>query len=224
MIGVIGAGAWGTALAQVLASDGHPVRLWAREPELVHEINALHTNSLFLPGASLSPGIAATGALADLAGCAAVLVVVPAQFLARVLADLAPQADTATRAAAIAAADGSPGAALAFVEQDLAPLHAIMTRLVAEGDESFALRGALAGEVGARPDRERLLATLDLARAVLAGAVATAVPAQRLPIVEAHAALASLTAQVPTFNYDPGLLAMEIGGLLASAALPRETA
>ena len=144
--------------------------------------------------------------------------------MTRVLADLAPQADAATRTAAIAAADGSPGAALAFVEQDLAPLHAIMTRLVADGDESFALRGALAGEVGARPDRERLLATLDLARAVLANAVTTAVPAQRLPIVEAHAALASLTAQVPTFNYDPGLLAMEIGGLLASAALPRETA
>lgn len=87
MIGVIGAGAWGTALAQVLASDGSAVRLWAREPELVAEINRDHANSLFLPGAALAPTIRATGDLADLADCAALLVVVPAQFLARVLAD-----------------------------------------------------------------------------------------------------------------------------------------
>ncbi|MBC2653024.1 NAD(P)H-dependent glycerol-3-phosphate dehydrogenase [Novosphingobium aerophilum] len=88
VIGVVGAGAWGTALAQVLASDGSPVLLWAREPELVSEINATRRNRLFLPGAELAPGIAATGTLADLASCAALLVVVPAQFLARVLADL----------------------------------------------------------------------------------------------------------------------------------------
>lgn len=85
MIGVIGAGAWGTALAQVLASDGSAVQLWAREPELVAEINAAHRNSLFLPGIALAPTIRATGALADLAGCPVLLVVVPAQFLAAVL-------------------------------------------------------------------------------------------------------------------------------------------
>ena len=54
MIGVIGAGAWGTALAQMLASDGRPVLLWALEPELVEEINARRSNSLFLPSASLA--------------------------------------------------------------------------------------------------------------------------------------------------------------------------
>ncbi|MEY4721484.1 MAG: hypothetical protein RIQ46_1209, partial [Pseudomonadota bacterium] len=51
---VIGAGAWGTALAQALASDGSEVLLWAREPELVDEINSAHTNSLFLPSANLA--------------------------------------------------------------------------------------------------------------------------------------------------------------------------
>ena len=141
-----------------------------------------------------------------------------------VLARHAPQATAATRAAAVAAAEGSPGAALGFVEQDLGALHDLMDRLVAEGDDQFALRGALAGEIGARPDRERLLATLDLARAVLAARVAHAPAAQRIRIIEAHAALATLTAQAPTYNYDPGLLAMEIGGLLASAAMPREAA
>ena len=147
-----------------------------------------------------------------------------AEQMATVLGRLAPQADGATRGAAIAAADGSPGAALGFVEQELGPLHAIMLRLVQGGDEHFVLRGQLAAEIGARPDRERLLATLDLARAVLLGAVAPAPAAQQVRIIEAHAALASLTAQAPTYNYDPGLLAMEIGGLLASAALPREAA
>ena len=56
-LGVIGAGAWGTALAQSLASDGSAVRIWAREAELVAEINARHTNSLFLPSARRSPGL-----------------------------------------------------------------------------------------------------------------------------------------------------------------------
>ncbi|MBU3993604.1 MAG: AAA family ATPase [Alphaproteobacteria bacterium] len=144
--------------------------------------------------------------------------------VAGVLGEAAPQADAATRTAAVAAAEGSPGAALGFVEQDLGALHGLMDRLVCEGDEQFALRGALAGEIGARPDRERLLATLDLARAVLAARVRAAPTGQRLRIIEAHSALATLTAQAPTYNYDPGLLVMEIGGLLASAAMPRETA
>ena len=144
--------------------------------------------------------------------------------VARVIAAAAPQADKATRAAAVAAAEGSPGAALGFVEQELGPVHALMERLVAEGDPGFALRGALAGEIGARPDRARLLATLDLARAVLASRLRVAGAVQRACIIDAHAALATLTAQAPTYNYDAGLLAMEIGGLLASAAMPREAA
>lgn len=88
MIGIVGAGAWGTALAQALASDGSEVLIWAREAELVEEINARHTNSLFLPGAQLSDKVRATGDLAALGGLAALLVVVPAQFLASVIAGL----------------------------------------------------------------------------------------------------------------------------------------
>jgi len=87
-IGIIGAGAWGTALAQALAGSETPVTLWAREAELVAEINAQHRNSLFLPSASLSPQIRATSDLAELAGFPVLLVVTPAQHLARVLADL----------------------------------------------------------------------------------------------------------------------------------------
>jgi glycerol-3-phosphate dehydrogenase (NAD(P)+) len=85
-IGVIGAGAWGTALAQMLAADGREVLLWAREPELVEEINGRHGNSLFLPGARLAGSIRATADLAGAAECNILLLVTPAQHLAAVLA------------------------------------------------------------------------------------------------------------------------------------------
>jgi glycerol-3-phosphate dehydrogenase (NAD(P)+) len=87
-IGIVGAGAWGTALAAALASDGSDVLIWAREGELVAEINARHTNSLFLPGASLPASVSATSDLKDMAALPLLLVVVPAQFLASVLNDL----------------------------------------------------------------------------------------------------------------------------------------
>jgi glycerol-3-phosphate dehydrogenase (NAD(P)+) len=92
-IGVIGGGAWGTALAQVAAQRGDPVMLWAREPEVVAAINTSHENPLFLAGVSLSPAVRATGALADLASCDALLVVVPAQHVRAVLAET-PVGDT----------------------------------------------------------------------------------------------------------------------------------
>ena len=84
-IGVIGGGAWGTALAQV-ASRAGPVKLWAREAEVVEAINREHANPLFLPGIALSPAIRATGSLGDLAESDALLVVVPAQHVRAVLA------------------------------------------------------------------------------------------------------------------------------------------
>ena len=88
ILGIIGAGAWGTALAQALAGNGTAVVIWAREAELVGELNADHTNSLFLPGITLCPSIRATSDLPELADLPVLLVVTPAQHLARVLADL----------------------------------------------------------------------------------------------------------------------------------------
>jgi len=88
-IGVIGAGAWGTALAQMLASDGRAVLIWAYEPEVVEAINTGHRNPLYLPSAALAPTIRATGNLADLAGLDTMLVVTPAQVLGSVLSGLA---------------------------------------------------------------------------------------------------------------------------------------
>ncbi|KHK93460.1 NAD(P)H-dependent glycerol-3-phosphate dehydrogenase [Novosphingobium malaysiense] len=91
-VGVIGAGAWGTALAQSLARDGTDVLLWAREPELVAQINSEHRNGLYLPSANLAESVRATGNIGDLADVPVLLAVVPAQFLAAVIADL-PQGD-----------------------------------------------------------------------------------------------------------------------------------
>ena len=84
-IGVVGGGAWGTALAQVAAEGGETL-LWAREPEVVESVNARHENSLFLPGVPLDPRIRATDALEELAGCEALLIVTPAQHMRKVLA------------------------------------------------------------------------------------------------------------------------------------------
>jgi len=91
-LGVIGGGAWGTALAQVGAGGGRDVLLWAREPEVVDAINTGHENSVFLPGRKLDPAIRATGELDDLGECGAWLVVTPAQHMRSVLA-AAPAGD-----------------------------------------------------------------------------------------------------------------------------------
>ncbi len=90
-IGVLGAGAWGTALAQMLGADGTAVMLWAREPGLADAINLTRTNTDFLPDVALSPAITATAQIADLADLPLLLAAVPAQFLGATLAQL-PQA------------------------------------------------------------------------------------------------------------------------------------
>ena len=86
--GVVGAGAWGTALAQMLASNGSKVLLWALEDGLADAINRDHRNDLYLPSAALSPAIRATGSLAEMAGCQVLLLVTPAQHLGSVMGQL----------------------------------------------------------------------------------------------------------------------------------------
>lgn len=141
----------------------------------------------------------------------------------RVLLDAAPTAGSEARAAAVAAANGSPGAALNFVDQDLGKLHALMLLLMAEGDEHFALRGAFAEELGARPDRERQQATVDLACAVVSAGLGSDRHRDERAMA-AYSELVRLGGQLPSYNFDPGLVAMEIGALLASLAVPREAA
>ena len=63
-LGVVGAGGWGTALANHLAKSGHDVLIWAREPEVVESLNGEHVNHLFLPNSPVSPAVVADGDLA----------------------------------------------------------------------------------------------------------------------------------------------------------------
>jgi glycerol-3-phosphate dehydrogenase (NAD(P)+) len=89
-IGILGGGAWGTALAQSARCAGRDVTLWAYEPETVSEINAHHTNRVYLPGVPLDPGIKATAKAQDLAAADILLLVAPSQFVRMVAKDIAP--------------------------------------------------------------------------------------------------------------------------------------
>ena len=114
-IGVVGGGAWGTALAQVTAGEAD-VLLWAREAEVVAAINATHGNPDFLPGVALSPRIRATSDLAALAGCSVWLVVTPAQHLRGVLA----AADLSLRPALVLCAKGIEAGSLRLMAEVVA--------------------------------------------------------------------------------------------------------
>lgn len=89
-IGVIGAGAWGTALAEVAARAGRNVSLWARESEVVSAINTRRENTTFLPGIPLHASITATSDLKALAQMDALLMVTPAQHMRALCLELAP--------------------------------------------------------------------------------------------------------------------------------------
>jgi glycerol-3-phosphate dehydrogenase (NAD(P)+) len=90
--GVIGAGAWGTALAQVCARAGLSVTLWAHETEVAKDIAATRTNSAFLPGVTLDPSIDVTNELADMMPWDIILAVAPAQHMRATLDAFAPYA------------------------------------------------------------------------------------------------------------------------------------
>ncbi|MCZ8309960.1 MAG: NAD(P)-dependent glycerol-3-phosphate dehydrogenase [Magnetospirillum sp.] len=124
-IAVIGAGAWGTALAQTAARAGLKPTLWAYEPATVAEIAERHTNSVFLPGVALDPTIAAT---ADLAAAVAdadiVLAATPAQHLRATLQRLKLPTDVPLILATKGIELGT-GALMSTVAQAAAPGHPI---------------------------------------------------------------------------------------------------
>ncbi len=89
-VAVLGAGAWGTALAQVAAAAGREVTLWAREPEVVEGVNTARENPLFLPGIALNAKVSATGSIEEAAQAELILAVPPAQHMRAVLRSLRP--------------------------------------------------------------------------------------------------------------------------------------
>ena len=89
-IGIIGAGAWGTALANAIAGAGRNVVLYARDPAAAGEMRASRTNAARLPGVALHPEVVPTHALNDAAETSAILLAVPTQSLREAAALLAP--------------------------------------------------------------------------------------------------------------------------------------
>ncbi|XSG81688.1 MAG: NAD(P)H-dependent glycerol-3-phosphate dehydrogenase [Methyloligella sp. ZOD6] len=87
--GIVGAGAWGCALAQTARRAGRDVTLWGYEPAVVDEINESHLNSTYLPGVELDAGIRATASLKEVAACDLVLLVTPAQHVRSIAGELA---------------------------------------------------------------------------------------------------------------------------------------
>lgn len=90
-IGVIGAGAWGTALAQMLSSEGRDVMLWAREADVVKDINEHHENTEYLPSVELHENLTASTSLEEVAQRDVLLIVTPAQHLRSTLNEIKDQ-------------------------------------------------------------------------------------------------------------------------------------
>jgi len=93
-VAVIGGGAWGTALADLLARKGEQVTLWAREADVVDSVNRKHLNEMFLPGASLAPALRAEGDIAAaIRGVETVVSVAPSHAVRPVMAEAAKTLD-----------------------------------------------------------------------------------------------------------------------------------
>ena len=92
-VGILGAGAWGTALAQSVRRAGRDVTLWAYEAETAAGINAHHTNQVYLPGVALDPATRATVNARDIARTDLILLVVPSQFLRAIAKEIAPHVE-----------------------------------------------------------------------------------------------------------------------------------
>ena len=119
-VAVVGAGSWGTTLANLLCGRGEAVTLWAFEPEVADEINRRHRNDLYLPDAPLLPSLEATTDLgAAIEGASLVVSAAPSHAVRRVMADAAPRL--------------APGAVVVSASKGLEPdTHRRMTEVLAE--------------------------------------------------------------------------------------------
>jgi len=129
-IGIVGAGAWGVALAQSAATGGRRVRLWGRDPEAMRRWREARSGDR-LPGLTLAAAVQPTSDLADLADCGALLIATPAQT-------------TRAIAAALAAALGAPRPLVLCAKGIEAGSHAFLSDVLAESAPGFP-RAALSG-------------------------------------------------------------------------------
>ena len=143
-VAVVGAGSWGTTLANLLCGRGDEVVMWAFEPEVADEVNRRHRNDLFLPDAPLDHTLAATTDLeAAVRGAELVVSAAPSHAVRAVMAGAAP----AVR----------PGAAVVSASKGLEPdTHKRLTEVLAEVLPPGTGIAALSGPTFAREVYERL--------------------------------------------------------------------
>ena len=143
-IAVIGAGSWGTTLADLLATGGHEVRLWAYEPEVAESINRTHVNELFLADSRLSEALVATTELGEAATGAELLVcAVPSHAVRNVMARLVSTWNRETLRASVSVSKG--------LEEGTLETMTDVLRDVIPGAPAVALSGpSFAQEVFAR--------------------------------------------------------------------------
>ena len=117
-VAVLGAGSWGTTLADLLARRAHAVQLWAYEPDVVEAVNTRHENPVFLPGCPLAPSLVATGdAIAATRGAEVVVAVAPSHVLRRVVTHAGP--GVGPDAIVVSATKGIEPGSLALMSQVL---------------------------------------------------------------------------------------------------------
>src|SRR4051812_28061549 len=157
---VVGAGAWGTALADVLARNGHEVALWAYEADVVDAVNGRHENARFLPGASLDPALRATSSFKDaLDGAPLVCVATPSQHVRAIVRQAAPH--LSSKATVCVASKG--------IERETLALMSDVVVAEAPGRPVVALSGpSFAAEVAARQPTAIVAASDDLVAAEFA--------------------------------------------------------
>ena len=158
MIAVLGAGSWGTALALLLARNGHPVRLWARDATAAGALAARRENRRYLPGHSFPASLAIEPELEAAAAADEILIAVPSHAFREVLA----------RAAAAAAHDG---AGVTWATKGLDPgsgrwLHEVAVDVLGTAARAAVVSGpTFAGEVAKGLPAAVAVACADLDRA-----------------------------------------------------------
>lgn len=151
---VLGAGSWGTAVADHLARSGHDVRIWAREPEVVESINRRHENERFLAGTRLAPGLRATGELdAAARGAGLVVSAAPSHAVRDVVRTAAGGIESG--AIVVSISKGLEAGSLLTMSQVLAAECPAGQRVAALSGPSFA------GEVAARQPTAVVVASVD---------------------------------------------------------------
>ncbi len=167
-IGVIGAGAFGTALACVVRRSGHDTTIWAREPEVAAAINSDCANPFFLPGVHTAPGIVATTELSKAAAAAELLLLAPpAQHLRAVATGLRSSYKAGTPV--VSCSKGIERGSCAFMSQVIsetlpgAPI-AVLSGPSFAHDIAVGLTAGVTLACGDRALAERLAATIGTQR------------------------------------------------------------